>query len=135
MSTTEVVSPLLQYSVPSLGFDESKGPPSLKFLFYELPLDTLPYRFPETAGFFITNCWVRGEGTFEQRVLIRCGKEVIVDTAPRPFELENQSLPYIAVTFVQGVEFKNEGEHEVEVYLGEKLVMSYPLRISLAPPQ
>ena len=135
MPTTETISPRLQFSVPSLGFDESKGPPTLKFVFFELPLDSLPYRFPETAGFFITNCWVRGEGEFEQRILIKCGDEVVVDTPPRPFELEDAGSPYMAVTFVQGVEFRKAAEHEIEIYLGEELVLSYPIQICVAPQE
>lgn len=133
MSSNDSPQPLLQFSVPSLGFDESKGPPTFKFVFFELPLDKFPYRFPETAGFFITNCWVGAAGEFQQRLVIRCGEDVVVDAAPRPFLLEDARVPYMAVTFVQGVEFPRAGDYDVEIFLDQKSVMTYPLRVCQAP--
>lgn len=131
----EVVEPFLQYSVLSLGFDETKGPPSFVFVFYELPLDHFPYRFPETAGFFITNGWVGGQGEFQQRLTIEGPNgKLLLDTGDRPFTLDDPKTPYLSVHFIQGIEFPAAGEHQVEVHLNGAPVMKYPFQVTQAPP-
>lgn len=131
-----MIKPHLQYSVPCLGFDESKGPPSFMFVFYELPLEQFPYRFPETAGFFVVNGWVGGQGTFQQRLVLKADAEtVLVDTDKRPFTMEDGKTPFMSVNFVQGIEFPRPGAYTVEVYLDDELMTSYTLLASQAPPE
>lgn len=120
----------LLYSVPSLGIDESKGPPSFVFVTHQLVLDEFPYKFPETAGFFITNCWLGEPGTYEQRIVVRQPDgEPLVDTTSRPFELEDQDVPYTAITFFQGLELPVPGLYRVTIYSNENEVLKYPIHV------
>jgi Family of unknown function (DUF6941) len=120
----------LLYSVPSLGIDESKGPPSFVFVTHQLVLDEFPYQFPESAGFFITNGWLGEPGTYEQRILMsRPNGEPLIDTTSRPFELEDPDIPYTAITFFQGLKIEEPGIFRVSIYAGEDLVSEYPFHI------
>lgn len=106
------------------------------FVFYELPLEQFPYRFPETAGFFIVNGWVGGQGTFQQRLVLKADADtVLVDTEKRPFSMGDGKTPFMSVNFIQGIEIPRAGEYTVEVYLDDELMTAYPLLASLAPPE
>ena len=120
----------LLFSVPSLGLDESKGPPSFLFVTHQLVLDEFPYQFPESAGFFVSNCWLGDEGEYTQRITIsQPDGSKLIDTTDRPFELEDSDIPYTAITFFQGLEIAAPGIFRVNVYLGDILMMEYPLHI------
>ncbi|MFA5507755.1 MAG: hypothetical protein WC423_20160, partial [Vulcanimicrobiota bacterium] len=100
----------LLYSVPSLAIDESKGPPSFVFVTHQLILDQFPYKFPETAGFFVTNGWLGEPGEYQQRILVsKPDGSPLIDTTSRPFTLEDQTIPYTAITFFQGLEIAEPG--------------------------
>ena len=120
----------LLYSVPSLGIDESKGPPSFVFVTHQLVLDQFPYKFPETAGFFITNCWLGEPGLYEQRIVVkRPDGEPLIDTTSRPFELEDPDVPYTAITFFQGLELPEAGLYRVTVQSNGTQVLEYPIHV------
>lgn len=122
----------LLYSVPSLGIDESKGPPSFLFVTHQIVLDSFPYRFPDSSGFFITNAWLGPVGRHSQQIVIyRPDGKVLVDTTARPFELEDPEIPYTAITFFQGLEFQQSGLYSVCVSLDGELVCEYPLHLRL----
>lgn len=120
----------LLYSVPSLGIDESKGPPSLVFVTHQLVLDGFPYNFPESSGFFITNGWLGPPGEYHQQIVIRKPDgEVLIDTTSRPFTLEDENVPYTAITFFQGLTIEEPGVYRVTVSLNDSLVREFPLHI------
>ena len=122
--------PQLLYSVPSLGLDESKGPPSFVFVTHQLVLDKFPYKFPETAGFFITNAWLGEPGSYHQRILVsRPDGSPLIDTSERPFQLEDPEVPYTAITFFQGLEITAPGLYRISIFRGQELVRHYPLHI------
>lgn len=120
----------LLYSVPSLAIDESKGPPSFVFVTHQLILDQFPYKFPETAGFFVTNGWLGEPGEYQQRILVsKPDGSPLIDTTSRPFTLEDQTIPYTAITFFQGLEIAEPGLYWVSVFEGEDLLREYPMHI------
>lgn len=120
----------LLYSVPSLGVDESKGPPSFLFVTHQLVLDELPYSFPETSGFFITNGWLGAPGVHHQQITIQQPDgSLLVDTSERPFELEDADIPYTAITFFQGLELKSPGIYRVGISLDGELLCEYPFHV------
>lgn len=122
----------LLYSVPSLGIDESKGPPSFVFVTHQLVLDQFPYKFPESAGFFITNCWLGQPGEYEQRILVdQPDGEPLIDTTSRVFELKDPDIPYTAITFFQGLELATSGVYRVTVFNNDRKVLEYPLHVHL----
>ena len=125
----------LLYSVPSLGFDESKGPPSFVFVTHQLPLDEVPYQFPDDAGFFITNGWLGSKGSYIQRITIaEPGGSLWLDSGPRAIELEQDNIPFMAVTFLQGLCFETFGEYRIEVELDDNAVLSYPYFVVASEP-
>lgn len=120
----------LLYSVPSLGIDESKGPPSFLFVTHQIVLESFPYKFPDTSGFFISNCWLGSPGSHRQQIVIyKPGGDVLVDTTERPFQLEDSEIPYTAITFFQGLEFLSPGVYSICVSLDGELVCEYPLHL------
>ncbi|MBI3923982.1 MAG: hypothetical protein HY319_00425 [Armatimonadetes bacterium] len=136
MPETAVQKPILQFSVPCLGVDERDGPPCFMYVFYELPLNHFPYKFPETAGFFIVNGWSQGRGRFRQQVRIRgADGQVLLDPPPREFVLADPRYPYMMVNFIQGFEFPRPGDYSVEILLEGEPVMSYSLGITRAPAE
>lgn len=132
--TNEQNLPSLQFSFLCLGVDEQQGPPCFNYVFYELPLPEFPYRFPETAGFFLVNGWSGAAGEFVQaaRILDPEG-DVLMDTGIRPLVLESPDVPFMSVTFVQGFEFPSPGVYRVEVVLEGHKVADYALTARPAP--
>lgn len=121
------------YSVPSLGFDESKGPPSFVFVTHQLPLDEVPYQFPSDAGFFITNGWLGSQGSYVQRITIAEPEGTLwLDSGPRELVLEQDNIPFMAVTFLQGLLFEAYGEYRIEIELDEKPILNYPFFVVAA---
>lgn len=126
--------PSLQFSVLCLGVDEKHGPPCFMYVFYELPLAEFPYRFPDTAGFFLVNGWSGGLGQFTQRVRILDPEgQPVLETGARPMTLENPDVPFMSVNFIQGFEFARPGVYRVETWLDDRLVLSHALTARLAP--
>lgn len=128
------MNPSLQFSLLCLGVDEQHGPPCFMYVFYELPLAEFPYRFPETAGFFLVNGWSGGRGEFTQSArIVDPDGQVLMDTGPRPLVLESPDVPFMSVTFVQAFEFPAPGVYRVEVLLEGQKVLNYALTAKVAP--
>lgn len=127
--------PKLLYSVPSLGLDDSKGPPTFVFVTHEIPLPLYPYTFPEDAGFFVTNGWLGQKGQHHQRIeLLDPEGGLLADTGERELDLADDH-PYMAITYFMGLTFKREGKHRVRVSLDGHQALEYPLLLSLAPAE
>lgn len=125
----------LLYSVPSLGIDDSKGPPTFVFVTYEIPLHEYPYSFPEDAGFFISNGWMGQPGQHQQRIeLLDPQGVLLVDTGLRDLGIVDDR-PYMAITYFQGITFPAPGTYRVRVWLDDREVLSYPLYLTEAEPE
>lgn len=124
----------LLYSVPSLGLDDSKGPPTFVFVTHELPLHEYPYTFPEDAGFFVTNGWLGQPGTYTQRIELRDPSGgLVAETGDRELTLVDDR-PYMAITYFMGLTFATPGKYELQVSLNGQDVLKYPLYLSVADP-
>lgn len=135
--TAAETTPALQllYSVPSLGIDDSKGPPTFVFVTHEIPLEEYPYSFPEDAGFFITNGWMGKPGQHAQRIeLLDPAGALLVDTEDRELGLADDR-PYMAITYFQGITFKTPGKYTVRVSINGAEALSYPLYLTQAEPE
>ncbi len=120
--------------MPSLGFDESKGPPSFVFVTHQLVLEEIPYQFPEDAGFFITNSWIGPIGTSEQNIrIVSPSGKLWLETGNRSINLEDPETPFMVVTFFKGVNFSEAGVYRVNILLNDALNLSYPFHVKLAP--
>lgn len=124
------VTPLLLYSIPSLGFDESTGPPTFVCVTHQLVVSSFPFAFPENSGFFISNGWLGAPGVYHQLIeLYKPSGELLLESGQRPLELIRENVPYMAVTFLMGVTFQSPGEHSVVVSLDGQPRLSYPLHV------
>ena len=132
MSTIQ--PPNLQFSVLCLNLIEEGGPPTLQYLFYELPLPELPYK---VERFFIINCWINGRGQFRQsiRILDPSGTRKLVDTGDQVLELADSFTPQLMINQLVALSFTEPGPHWVQVYLDGNLALQYPLTIRLAVPE
>lgn len=126
-------APQLLYSVPSLGFDESKGPPTLVFITHQLIVDALPYSFTDQSGFFISNGWLGRPGRYHQAIdLLTPSGHPLVSSGPRLIAIVEEGFPYLAVTHFTGVTFSTEGCHTVVVSIEGRHRTSYPLHVMTA---
>ena len=130
--------PSLQFSVPCLTVVEDGGPPSFHSIFFELPFPKFPVKFPG-KGFFIANSWSNGQGRFAQELKLfkPDRKTEVIKTGKQPFELKEETTPFMAVNLFQDVVFEEPGTYWVEITLadsqgGLKTELEYPLVIRLA---
>lgn len=120
----------LLYSIPSLGFDESNGPPTIVFATHQIIVESLPYSFKGESGFFITNGWLGPLGRYRQRIeLFTPTGEPLVESGQRLIEIERDDLPYTVVTRFIGVTFFYAGAYTVAVSVDDRYQVSYPLHI------
>jgi hypothetical protein len=128
------LKPSLQFSVPCLevtpGEDSTdQEPPSLKYLFYELPFPSFPYQ----ASFYIVNGWCRGRGRHYQVVkILGPDRKAIVETPQQDFELPDETTPFMAINRFEGIPFERPGTYWVQVFLGEQQSLEYPLTVRQA---
>ncbi|MBM3463804.1 MAG: hypothetical protein FJX76_17035 [Armatimonadetes bacterium] len=128
--------PRLQFSVPCLQVEDEKGPPSFKYVFYEMPFPEFPFAFPEGQGFFVANGWCNGLGAHVQRMkILDSSKKDLVDTGDQPFNLKKAEEPFMAVNFISGMKFDGPGVYWIQIYLDNQLALEYPLPIRNADPQ
>ncbi len=125
----------LLYSVPSLGLDDSKGPPSFVFVTHEIPLHEFPYSFPDDAGFFVTNGWLGQPGEHTQRIELYSPEgKLLAETGDRELGLVDER-PYMAITYFMGVTFEAPGKYELRVFTNGEEVLRFPLYITQAEPE
>ena len=121
--------PSLQFSVPCLEItDESGKPPSLNYLFYDLPLPELPY----VITFFVANGWCNGKGSFYQRMKILNSDKTtaLVETGKQDFVLKDVAEPFMAVNEFKQIRFEKDGTYWFQIFLGDRKVLEYPITIS-----
>jgi hypothetical protein len=124
----------LLYSVPSLGLDDSKGPPTFVFVTHEIPLHAFPYSFPEDAGFFVTNGWMGQPGKHQQRIeLLDPEGALVAETGDRELGLTDDR-PYMAITYFMGITFKVPGKYQIRVSINGQEALTYPLFLTQADP-
>lgn len=131
MADLQATAPLkLLYSVPSLGLDDSKGPPTFVFVTHEIPLPEFPYTFPEDAGFFITNGWLGEASSHQQQIELRDPQgHLVAETGNRELSIPDER-PYTAITYFMGLSFPQPGRYELRISLDQTEVLTYPLFIT-----
>lgn len=123
--------PSLQFSVPCLEVvEDEKKPPCFNYLFYELPLPSLPYE----VSFYVANGWCNGKGQYIQKMQIVKPDKItpLVQTGDQKFELTDANTPFMAVNFFQQIAFPEAGTYYFRIFLGDRKVLEYPMTIRLA---
>ncbi|MCL5054474.1 MAG: hypothetical protein M1169_00810 [Firmicutes bacterium] len=124
-------TPSLQFSVMCLDLlEEEQRPPTLQYLFYELPFPQLPFRMDK---FHVINAWANGSGNFSQsvKILDPTRTKTFVETGEQTFSLEDTYTPQLMINVFAELEFQEEGHYWVQNYLNNQLVLEYPLTIRL----
>jgi hypothetical protein len=124
-----IQTPSLQFSVMCLDLvEEEKRPPTLQYLFYELPFPSLPFQMDR---FHVINCWANGIGDFKQsvKILTPSKDKVFIETGEQAFTLEDPYTPQLMINVFQELQFEEEGHYWVQNFLDGKLVLEYPLTI------
>ncbi len=123
--------PSLQFSVMCLDLvEEERKPPTLQYLFYELPFPHLPFRMDR---FHVINCWANGEGSYKQavKILKPDRSTLFIETGEQTFSLENAFTPQLMINVFADLEFQEEGHYWIQNFLNSKLVVEYPLTVRL----
>jgi len=121
--------PSLQFSVMCLDLlEEERKPPTLQYLFYELPFPHLPFRMDR---FHVINCWANGQGQFKQSVKILNPEKtkVFIETGEQTFVLEDTYTPQLMINVFADLEFQQEGHYWVQSFLNDRLILEYPLTV------
>ena len=123
----------LQYSLVCLGFDESKGPPTLQHVVSELTLDAFPYQFPEGSGLFLVNGWHHLPASSSECRITVAGPQGSL-TVDQSFSLEPaaSSSFQMSLVFLEGICFPAPGRYLVGVWLQDELYSEYPLTVQEA---
>jgi hypothetical protein len=121
-------TPNLQSSVMCLGLEETLAP-TLKYLFFELPVPDLPHE----VNFCIVNVWINGRGDFAQSVRILNTKrsETLVFTGDQPFTLTDPATPQMMTNEIVGLKLTDVGQYWVQVSLDGNSILEYPFTVSL----
>ena len=120
--------PFLQYSLLCLGYDETKGPPTLQNVIHELPLTPFPYQFPPGSGLFLVNGWLHLPEQSQCRVELSCGQHLVLDES-FPLRREKESDFQISLLFLEELNFPQPGTYLVRCWLDDQLHSEYPLLI------
>ena len=125
------MKPSLQFSVPCLNVPEGRLP-TFENIFYELPAA----RFPLVVDFFLANGWCAGQGRFAQQVrLLTPAGQVLVQTPDLPFELPNETTPYMFVNKFEEMTFDGPGVYRFQILLDGELRLDYPLEVRQYIPE
>jgi hypothetical protein len=123
--------PSLQFSVTCLAVDDEKGPPTLQYLFYELPFPAFPFQMER---FYIVNCWTNGHGEYRQavRIVDSSKTRILVDTGAQAVPLPDPYTPFMAINQIADLRFTEAGPYWVQTFLNDTLVLQYPVTVRLA---
>lgn len=79
--------------------------------------------------------WCSGSGDYQQRTrLVLPDDETVMAQAETKFRLNHEDSHVTNVNIFAGMEFKEAGNHHVEIMLNEHLRLRYPIRVHLVKP-
>ena len=121
----EKSKPILQFSVLCDGVAKQGNKPVFIGVFSNF------VRTGVIAQFFIANRWIYGKGTFKQKTVIKNPdlKKTIAEIPDQEFILKEEINGADIVNGFVNTNFEKPGVYWVEIYLDDKLVMSYPLPV------
>ena len=125
LAVEEKSKPILQFSVLCDGVAKQGNKPVFIGVFSNF------VRTGVIAQFFIANRWIYGKGTFKQKTVIKNPdlKKTIAEIPDQEFILKEEINGADIVNGFVNTNFEKPGVYWVEIYLDDKLVMSYPLPV------
>ena len=121
----EKSKPILQFSVLCDGVAKQGNKPVFIGVFSNF------VRTGVIAQFFIANRWIYGKGTFKQKTVIKNPdlKKTIAEIPDQEFILKEEINGADIVNGFVNTNFEKPGVYWVEIYLDDKLAMSYLLPV------
>lgn len=121
-------NPTLIYSLPCIEvYENDNGLTSISGVFEYYTTQKLPF----VDSFLIANGWLSGEGAFSQRIeIISPSGKILFSSKPQEFDIEIGSIITI-IDYVENLNFEEEGDYLVKVYLNNKEVGSHVLKVVL----
>ncbi len=121
--------PKLQFSVPCFEVDYKSGkPPSLYYMFYDLPFPELP----RTVNFNIVNGWIGGQkdsGLYQEIYILQPDGSTHLASGQQKLEFVDQNTPFMLVNSFPKIPFETAGLYNVSVRLSGKEVLRYPISV------
>ena len=101
-------------------------------LFDAIASANMPVRYPRL---FMVTRWCSGEGEFIQhtRILKPDQHSILLEGKGIPIRLASPEATATNVEVFLNVAFEEAGTHWVEILLGDRLKIRYPLRVALTP--
>lgn len=121
------IKPNLQFSVLC---DDARREDNGKFILIGLFETINSPVFPATHHtLFVVNRWCKGMGDFTQkiRVISSMDKKVVFQTEEQAFKLEDIDRHHTLISRFNNLIFPTQGKYWVEVFLGQELMLNYPL--------
>ena len=116
-----------QYSLFSLGYDESKGAPTFQFVVHELPLGPYPHTFPEGSGLFWINGFSEVSGISKVRLKMSAPDGTSLFEQSFPLQPEEGGSRVLSVAFLEGLTFPSAGLYTAEVWQDKDLLSRHTL--------
>ena len=121
------IKPNLQFSVLC---DDARREDNGKFILIGLFETINSKTFPATHySLFVVNRWCKGAGDFTQkiRVISSMDKKIVFHTEEQAFKLEDIDRHHTLISRFNNLIFPAPGKYWVEVFLGQELMLNYPL--------
>ena len=125
----EKIIPNLQFSVlcDDVIQDRVSGKFVLYGLFDNIKCSKLPAVHPRL---YIVNRWCNGFGEFKQRTrIINPAKEKLIEDREVEVRLKDTKSKHTVISQFTNIAFKEQGFYWAEIYLDDKLLLSYPFNV------
>ncbi|XHR30006.1 MAG: DUF6941 family protein [Chthoniobacteraceae bacterium] len=121
------IVPTLQASVVCEDVrQENNGMQSLVGVLNLIPATKVPVGLLKLA---VWTRWVGGIGKFKQKARILAPDKTVLGEAEVEFELQDTIGQATNVNFFAGVQFKEFGTYQVEIYVEDKEIIHYPFHV------
>lgn len=124
----------LQFSIPCFDVDYKSGkPPSIYYMFYDLPFPQLP----KTLDFNIVNGWIGGQGSgqYQEIIILKPDGSTHLASGQQKLEFQDENTPFMLVNFFPKIPFEVPGPYQISVRLNGQEVIRYPLTVRVVGQQ
>jgi hypothetical protein len=121
------IKPNLQFSVLC---DDVRREDNGKFMLLGIFEAINAKKFPATHGaLFVANQWVKGEGSFSQKIRIASAKDssLVFQTDEQSFDLNDIDAHHTLISKFNNLVFPEAGKYWVEIILDNQLMLNYPI--------
>jgi len=80
---------------------------------------------------FVVNRWCKGEGSYAQKIRMMNAQDntTILETKDQSFVLKDIDSNHTLISEFNNVKFPVAGKYWIEVFLGQTLILNYPIKL------